>query len=391
MSRGIKITVWVVIAAVVVAAFVVTGARRLRKQEVRSVETVQEAEGIPVDVVRARAMPVEDWREFVGVAQGEDQVDLMAPFRTRVDGVHAEVGDEVPAGTVVVTLDPYDPARIGMNFRTAEAQYETARQDSLRIEALYRSGAVSEQDLDHVRASTEAARAQYLTARRAVKMDTPIAGVVTSLIVEEGDYAEAEETVATVSSYDRVRIPVEVSEAEQALIALGQKVRVRLGERRTGTRGCPAGSTDGRAAVGGNIGPVLLGRVTKVALSADPSTRLFAVEVVVDNPDHLLKPGTLVTPEILVAATGDEPVVPPVAVLRHNSREHLYVVDDSGGHPVARLRGIVRGVENGALVAISEGLEPGERVVVWGQNNLDDGVKIKIHADVTSQYLETGR
>jgi membrane fusion protein (multidrug efflux system) len=388
MSRGAKAGIWILILVIIIAMFAITALRRLEREEIQSIEDIQKAEGIPVDVVQVKVVRVEDWREFSGVAEGYEQVDLVAPFRTRVQAVYVKVGDVVPRGKVLVSLDPYDPARFAMNLRTARTQYETAKQDSLRMEALFAGGAVSQQALDHVRASTEAARAQYLTARRAVELDTPISGVVTSVTVEDGDYAVGEKTVVTVSSYERIRITLELSETDRSLVRKGQSVRLFLDERKRITRDCADGETTGMEPRADNS--VLTGEVVKVALSADPATRLFSVEIVVENPDHLLQPGTLVAPEILVAATDDLPVVPPNALLKHDGKELMYIIDETGAFPVARVREVTRGVENGLLLAVKSGLSVGERVVIVGQNKLEDGVKVKIHSDKTSEYYGSG-
>ena len=385
MSRGAKTGIWIIILIIIVALFAMTAVRRLDKEEILSIRDVQESEGIPVDIMRTRVLPIEDWREFAGVAEGYEQVNLVAPFRTRVEGVHVRVGDEVTAGKVIISLDPYDPTRFAMNLRTAETQYRTAKQDSIRLEELYKRGAISQQELDHARASTEVARAQYLTARRAVELDTPISGVVTAVNVEAGDYAPGEETVATIASYDRIRIPLELSESERALVKEGQSVRLVLDEGRSGTKGCP-----GQETTSTETAPLLEGEVVKVALSADPASRLFSVEVVLDNSRHLLRPGTLVTPKIRVASTENQPLLPPGAILRHDGFDRIFVVDESGAHPVARLREVSRGLENGVFVAIPSGLSSGEKVVVQGQNKLKDGILVKIHADVTAEYFESG-
>ena len=68
MSRGIKITLWIVVVVVVAAAFALQARQRLQRDEVLSIEAVQEAEGIPVDVVRARTQVLETWRRFTGTA-----------------------------------------------------------------------------------------------------------------------------------------------------------------------------------------------------------------------------------------------------------------------------------------------------------------------------------
>ncbi|MDD1744028.1 MAG: efflux RND transporter periplasmic adaptor subunit, partial [Methanomassiliicoccales archaeon] len=196
--------------------------------------------------------------------------------------------------------------------------------------------------------------------RRAVELDTPISGVVTALNVNAGDYAASEQTLATVASYGRIRIPLEVSETDRGLVQVGQPVRLRYGERQ------------------------LEGQVVKVALSGDPSSRLFAIEVVIENGERLVKPGALVTPESLVARTDAKPVVPPDAIIKSDGEEHVFVVDQSGTASVAKLRQVVRGIDSGSMTAIDQGITPGDVVVVWGQSNLEDGVRVKIHEDLTA-------
>jgi RND family efflux transporter MFP subunit len=367
MKRRGKIGAWVAVIAAVVVLFVVTGARRAQREEVKSIESVQKAEGVPIDVVKAQVVPLENWRKFAGVAEGYEQIDLVAPFRTRVSRVHVALGQEVRPGKVLISLDPYDPAWAGMNLQTAQAGYETARQDSLRAEELFKTGAVSQQDLDHVRAATDGARAHYTTARRAVELDTPIAGAVTALNVKAGDYAASEQTLVTVASYSRIRIPLELSETDRALVEVGQPARLRQG--------------DG----------VLEGQVIKVALSTDPATRLFAVEVVMENAEHLLRPGTLVAPEILVGHSEDKPVVPADAIVKSNGDEHVFVVEESGASQVARRRAVVLAIGNGTMAAIAGGVAPGDVVVVWGQSNLEDGEKVKVHEDLTATTYRTNR
>lgn len=376
MRKRSKVVIWIAIAIAVTAVFAATADRRLRKEKYESIADVQKTEGIPVDYVVTRATPVEDWRRFVGTAEGFDQIDLTADYRTRISGVHARVGDEVRKGKVIVSLDEFDPSRIMANLESARAQYRTARRDSLRMEDLYASGAISEQDLDHARAQTDAARATFNMARRAVRLDSPISGIVTALYVEGGDYADAGQILATVSSYDRIRVRLDVSDEDRRLIKAGQDVSLALsrGARPIEDSPGPAGS--------------LAGFVSSVSLSADPETRLFRVDLVVGNPDHLLKPGSLVSPRIKVAGAYASPAVPKVALFEQDGRSVLYVVTGPEGDRRAELRELAPGPTGGGLVAIESGVARGDLVVVWGQTKLKDGVKVALHKDVTSEYFE---
>jgi multidrug efflux system membrane fusion protein len=356
MKRGMKIGLWTLVLIVVVAAFAFTAARRLKREAVASIESIQATAGVPVDVVSARIAPIEDWREFVGVAEGWAQATLTADLPTRVMEVFARVGESVPRGAVLVALDPFDPSRLAMNLEATRAAYAAARTDSQRIEALFAQGAVSRQTLDHTRAGCDAARAQFLTAERAVRKDTPVAGVVTAVLVEPA--------LVTVAAVDSIRVPLELSDDERTLVRLAQPARLRL--------------PDGR---------LLAGRVARAAFSADAESRLFAVDLILANPGLALRPGTLVTPEILVAEERGLPLVPDTAVMHDDGQTYLYVLDDTDGELRARRREVSIGISASDRVAVAAGLAPGERVVVAGQNRLNGGVRVKIHADLTDTAL----
>lgn len=385
MSKSMKTALWVMAAAILVIAFVVTGTRRLRRETVESIEQIQERLGVPVDVVTARVAIVEDWREFTGIAKGIEQVDLISDYRSRVTEVRAEVGDEVRKGAIIVSLDQFDPARFATNLQTLQASYDAAQKDSIRIEELYKTGAVSVQDLDRVRAATQAARSAYVMSGRAVRLDTPISGVVTATYVNSGDYADAGQVVATVASFDRIRVSLTVSASERTYIEAGQPVRIRLRGHSVSTWSGPRGNTPSDSASTPHE-VTLKGEVTKAALSADADSRLFKVDIAVQNTDRLLKPGMLVSPEILVASSSELPTVPPTALFQRNGTQLAYVVAAHGDSMRADLRSVIPGVRNGRLVAIARGITAGERVVMVGQNKLEDGRRVAIHADLTEEY-----
>lgn len=362
------------------ALFVVTGARRLRRETAESIEQVQRRQGIPVDVVKAQVVPVEDWREFTGVAQGTEQVDLMSDYRSRVSKVHVRVGQPVKRGTVIVSFDAFDPVRFATNYQTLRAAYEAAQKDSARVEELYKTGAVSDQELERVRASTQAARSAFLMSSRAVNLDTPIDGVVTATYVEEGEYADAGQVVATVAKLERIKVPLQVSATERALIRVGQRARIPLRTEFLPLRSCDTLGVETSTASS------VEGFVTKAALSADQSSRLFSVEVVIDNPGQLIKPGMLVPVQILVGLSQDLPALPPAAIVRRNGSEAVFVVVSQGDSSKALVRPIQRAVSTPRLVSVAQGINPGELVVVAGHTRLEDGVKVLVHADRTPEY-----
>ncbi|MCP4547633.1 MAG: efflux RND transporter periplasmic adaptor subunit [bacterium] len=363
-NRVLKMIGAPALIALTVLVSITTGCSVEEANVEATIAEVQAREGMPVDYITVRSGALEDWRRFTGVAEGEEQVDLVAGLRARVISVNAELGDLVSANSVLVSLDTYEPATASLNLESLRAGYETARIDSLRLERLHAQGAVSAQDLDHVRTSCVQAGALLRTALRAVEIDTPISGLLTALHVEIGDFTASGEPVATVASFDRIRVPLFLSQSERDEITKGQLVRLEL----------PTGET-------------LMGQVVKVALSADPETRLYGAEVLIENPGHVVKPGSLVNPEILIERVENAPLLPSVAL----TDEGVFVLNEEGGRHMAELRPVSLGIVRGDLLSVAEGLVAGDQVVVWGHNRLKDGLRAKPVSDLTTEYYGASR
>jgi RND family efflux transporter MFP subunit len=115
-------------------------------------------------------------------------------------------------------------------------------------------------------------------------------------------------------------------------------------------------------------------RLETVSPAADPRTKQYAVEVELPNADLELKPGMLAEVELVRAVAEDVVVVPCQAVITREEVTYVFVVDEGE----ARERPVVTGIDNGQSIAILEGLSPGDKVVVKGQEFLSAGAAVRI-------------
>ena len=128
------------------------------------------------------------------------------------------------------------------------------------------------------------------------------------------------------------------------------------------------------------------GRVTAVSPAADQQSRVFNVEVTLPNADGRLKPGMIGRVEIVAAPTATASPesgaveVPLVAVVQAGSNEQGYAVFvvEGAADPVARRRPVVLGDVRGNTVAVTRGLQPGERIVISGASMLVDGETVQV-------------
>jgi multidrug efflux system membrane fusion protein len=80
-------------------------------------------------------------------------------------------------------------------------------------------------------------------------------------------------------------------------------------------------------------------------------------------------------------ATAPQPVVPLNAVIKSRSNANGYavmVMTDEGGRQLARFRDVKLGDSFGNTVAVTEGLKPGDRVIVTGGTMVNDGDWVKV-------------
>ncbi len=107
----------------------------------------------------------------------------------------------------------------------------------------------------------------------------------------------------------------------------------------------------------------------------DPTTGTIKLKASFPNEKLLLWPGAFVTVRLRVDTLHEATVVPPVAVQRGPRGAYVYVANDN--KTVTR-RPVTVGHENLTASVISDGLKPGERVVVDGAARLTDNAKINI-------------
>jgi RND family efflux transporter MFP subunit len=128
-------------------------------------------------------------------------------------------------------------------------------------------------------------------------------------------------------------------------------------------------------------GQAFTGTVSRISPAADPTSRVFDVELTLPNPKQLLKVGMIASLE-LAEETALEPVtvVPLNAIIRSKDNPQgfaVMVVTDEADRQVAHSRTVTLGDAYGNLIAVT-GIQPGERVVSNGGAMVQDGETVRI-------------
>lgn len=310
---------------------------------------------------------------LLGDLHGEREVRVLSSVPERIQTLHVEEGQRVEAGDPIVTLQSglqsSSVQQASAALGAAEAARDQTQAEVTRIRRLTASGAVPRSQLEQLEAqlrTSDAQVAQMRAARRTAGQQrsrtvvrAPVAGAIALLRVQEGDMVAPSLPICSVVEARRLELRLRVTEQDYVRIEEGMEVDVR-----------PPALPD----------LVRAGTVTRISAVIDPLTRTADVKVGLDNADGRLRPGMVAEASIVLERHPDVVLAPSRALIltARTDTEHeasVFVFDREAG--VARRRSLRLGRRYGSRVAIQEGLEGGEELVVQGQHLLRDGAEIR--------------
>jgi RND family efflux transporter MFP subunit len=296
-----------------------------------------------------RATDREITRAYSGSLEGGRQAVLYSKLAEAVDSIWVDVGDRLTAQQVVLSLDADGPTS---QYRAAQASFVNAEKTYTKMAFLYKEGAVSESAFDDAKTAYEVAKANFEAASRLVRIETPIAGTVTSIDVRPGDFVAQGQRLATIAQTARIRARFQVNETELGFFRVGADVRI----------------------VNEALGASTLGKIARIASSADPTTRSYEVEAEFANSDGNFAPGMFVRIEFILDRLAQVLAVPRGVVRQMDNDYVIFVVKEGR----AARRTVTLGADLTGDVVIASGLASGDTLVTLGQDYLVDGLKVDI-------------
>jgi len=365
MKIGSIITALLVAAVLYVVVFqrdAITGGEQEAQTEASAATAAEQDEPIAIKVVAmaSTAQQIEDGVVLRGRTEAARQVSVAAETSGLVVSEPLRKGAFVEAGDVMCQLDPgtREASLAEAKARLLEAQGRVPEAEAALTEAQAR---VDEAEVNVQRANSqiagaqagiESAQAAVATAEKEIERLTvkaPFAGLLETDTAELGSLMQPGSPCATIIQLDPIKLVGFVPETEVSKVELGALAGARL--------------TDDME---------VIGQVTFLSRSADPTTRTFRVEVEVPNTDLTLRDGQ--TAEILIASEGRMAHLVPQSSLTLNDDGALgvrTVADDNTAifMPVTVLRDTVDGIW------VTD-LPDSVNIITLGQEYVTDGVAV---------------
>ncbi len=334
--------------------------------------------------VAPRDVPIS--AEFVAQTQSSQAVNIQARVSGFLDKRVYTEGALVKAGQVLYQMDPkpfqaqLDAAQAALSRNQAAAQVAKANLE--RTKPLAQLNALSQKDLDDATGQYEQANAAVAQSQAQLEeaklnlsyttINSPVTGVASYSAIPEGTYVSASNAqLTTVSVLSPMWVNFSLSENEMARIRADQQAgRLKLP---------PTGEFDAEVVmVDGTVFPYA-GKITFADPSYNTQTGTFMLRVSVPNPQSLLRPNQYVRVRLFGATRPSAILVPQRAVQQSAKGHFVWVVNKDGK---AEVRPVDVGDWNGDDWFVTQGLAPGDVVIVDGTVRLVPGAAVKATAYV---------
>ncbi|HEY1025592.1 MAG TPA: efflux RND transporter periplasmic adaptor subunit [Sphingobacteriaceae bacterium] len=350
MKKGI-ITAVSIIVAIAFIGWVLSNNKK--ENEAKTAIVAQGAAGdVTVRVAPIAKSPIDLDFSVNGNFQASQRITFNAENSGRITKILVDEGSHVSKGQLIATIET---DILSVDVQTAQDAYQNAQRDQERYESSFKTGGVTQQQLDQARLNTRNALARLQQAKVRVgnaNVKAPFNGIVNKRFIEQGAYVSPGNQLFEIVDVSKLKLAVTVNEAQVANLKVGDKVRVKS-----------------------NVFPDknFTGRISFIAPQADNSLN-FPVEIeIANNADDVLKAGMYGTAIFEFPEQAPAITVPRTAFIGSVSSNKVYVL---GGDNTAKARRVIAGRVLGDQVEILEGLNEGETVITSGQINLVDGTKV---------------
>lgn len=300
---------------------------------------------------RAQFRTIRSEVEAIGTARANESVTITAKVTDTVSRVNFDDGQLVEAGDVLLELASREEQAL---LAEARANLNDARTQLTRLEDLLAQRTVPVSQVDEARARFAAAEARYQSVQARLadrQIRAPFSGLLGFRQVSAGTLITPGTPITTLDDVSIIKLDFSVPETYLSLLHPGLALAARSVAYPDRTFEATVRTIESRI---------------------DPVTRAATVRALVDNDDLLLRPGMLLTVN-LVTQERQALMVPEDALVQRSDQVYVFVVEEG----IADIREVRHGTRYQGWVEITSGLSAGEAVITEGVIKVRPGMPVQ--------------
>jgi membrane fusion protein, multidrug efflux system len=322
-----------------------------KKEETQPASQGRRGGPIAVDVMVLQPKMLRNIVQTTGTIIGNETVDLKPEVSGRVTGIFFDEGSMVSKGSKLLKINDAD---LQAQFKKLEAQEKLLSDEEFRKGKLLAIKAVSQEEYDAALNQLNVLKAdkQLVEAQIAkTEIYAPFSGKIGLRLISPGSFVVSNTVVARLQQTDPVKVEFEIPEKYSSLVKDGMDITFNLE----------------------NSDSVFHGKVYARETSIDPDTRTLKVRALAPNRQQILMPGRFARVTLVLEVFPEALTVPSEAMVTDQTTSSVFLCN--GGK--ARFTKVVTGIRNDTEVQITQGLQPGDTLIVSGLMQLTANAPVK--------------
>jgi membrane fusion protein (multidrug efflux system) len=290
--------------------------------------------------------------EAIGSARAAESVILTVSVTEKVSNISFKQGQFVKKGQVLLTLANDEELA---QFNVANIELAEQKREYKRIESLVKQKSVSESELDRLQSSIDTARARIAETEATLKdrvITAPFDGLLGLRGVSVGALLTPGDKITTLDSVANLEMDFDLAELYLPRIKVGQTINALS-----------------------IVYPehIFKGEIVTLDSRIDPNTRSIKVRAKIQNKDALLRPGMLLTLDLIDQQRVTK-MLPEEAVFMRANKHLVYKVSPA---MIVSEQSIEIGIRQNGQVEVISGLAVGDKIVLQGLLKVKTGSKVK--------------
>lgn len=250
---------------------------------------------------------VSDYLEVTGILEGIEQASIIPETTGTVKRIYVREGDFVQKGTLLAQL--VNP-NLSASLERSEIEIERLNREFAKTKSLHEQGAISGREFNEAKSALQTAQTSNQEAKASAQnlmVTSPIAGVVATVNIREGEVASATQLFQVVNP-ERLRVIASIPEKDLLVLKENQTVDIRA-------------SYDKDSVV-----PAFVERISPVVDATSGSVKVF---INLEEGQKVLRPGQFVKGQIKVDTHSNVKVIPKTALVYEDGDPIAFVVIDA--------------------------------------------------------------
>lgn len=340
MKKGLRIILWGALIALVVIMIAMPKVKHMwENKKTRGPKSA----GQQAVIIKAALIKPSLLQEIVktsGSLLADEEVDLTFEASGKIEKILFKEGAHVTKDQLLAELNNDD---LIAQFEKLQLQNKLLTEKVNRQKILLEKEAISQESYDQIMTDLQSNEAEIKLLRVGIaktKINAPFDGIIGLRYISEGAYVNPSTQITKLIKTQPLKVEFSIPERYSEIVKTGYNLIFTIE----------------------NDAQLYKAKVYAIEPSIDSKTRSITLRALYDNANGRINPGRYVSIELIIREKDNAIQVPTEAIIPELGSEKVFIVKNARAQSVA----IKTGLRTEKFVEITEGLNPGDSLVVSG-------------------------